>query len=113
MIRKIFFWLHLAAGSLAGIVILIMSITGVLLAWQRQIIHYADRQFRQPPAVSQATRATPETLLANVVESRRVLPTTLTLRADLTEMLCALAHHRQRAADLIYGAYDVDIGGGA
>jgi hypothetical protein len=36
-----------------------------------------------------------------------------TLRADLTEMLCALAHHRQRGADLIYAAYDVDIGGGA
>ncbi len=85
MLRKIFFWLHLAAGSLAGIVILIMSITGVLLAWQRQIIHYADRQFRQPSAVSQAARATPETLLAKVVEARRALPTTLTLRADPTE----------------------------
>jgi hypothetical protein len=36
-----------------------------------------------------------------------------TLRADLTEMLCALAHHRQRGADLIYSAYAVDIGGGA
>jgi hypothetical protein len=35
-----------------------------------------------------------------------------TLRADLTEMLCALAHHRQRGADLIFEAYDVDIGGG-
>jgi hypothetical protein len=34
------------------------------------------------------------------------------LRADLTEMLCALAHHRQRGADLIFAAYDVDIGGG-
>lgn len=34
------------------------------------------------------------------------------LRADLTEMLCALAHHRQRGADLIFSAYDVDIGGG-
>jgi hypothetical protein len=35
-----------------------------------------------------------------------------TLRADLTEMLCALAHHRQRGADLIFSAYDLDIGGG-
>ena len=25
---------------------------------------------------------------------------------------CALAHHRQRGADLVYEAYDVDIGGG-
>jgi len=35
-----------------------------------------------------------------------------TLRAELTEMLCALAHHRQRGADLIFSAYAVDIGGG-
>ena len=34
------------------------------------------------------------------------------LRADLTEMLCALAHHRQRGADLISRRYEVDIGGG-
>jgi len=34
------------------------------------------------------------------------------LRADLTEMLCALAHHRQRGADLIFSAYALDIGGG-
>jgi hypothetical protein len=35
-----------------------------------------------------------------------------TLRADLTTMLCSLAQHRQRGADLIFSAYDVDIGGG-
>jgi uncharacterized iron-regulated membrane protein len=89
MVRKIFFWLHLAAGSVAGIVIFIMSITGVLLAWQRQIIRYADRQFRQPSSVSRAARATPETLLAKVVEARHALPTSLTLRADPAEPVSA------------------------
>jgi hypothetical protein len=34
------------------------------------------------------------------------------LRADLTTMLCSLAQHRQRGADLIFAAYAVDIGGG-
>ena len=34
------------------------------------------------------------------------------LRADLTSMLCALSYHRQRGSDLIFAAYDVDIGGG-
>src|SRR5262245_36241090 len=34
------------------------------------------------------------------------------LRAQLTEMLYALARHRQRGADLVYEAYDVDLGGG-
>jgi hypothetical protein len=34
------------------------------------------------------------------------------LRAQLTEMLYALARHRQRGADLVYEAYAVDLGGG-
>jgi hypothetical protein len=34
------------------------------------------------------------------------------LRTDLTSLLVALARHRQRGADLVYQAYDVDIGGG-
>ncbi len=34
------------------------------------------------------------------------------LRAELTSLLVALARHRQRGADLIYEAFDVDIGGG-
>jgi uncharacterized iron-regulated membrane protein len=85
MIRKTLFWLHLAAGSLAGIVIFIMSITGVLLAWQRQMIHFADREFRRPPVASPGARMTPEFLLGKVVEARRELPTSLTLRADPAE----------------------------
>jgi hypothetical protein len=34
------------------------------------------------------------------------------VRAELVTLLSALARHRQRGADLIYEAYDVDIGGG-
>jgi hypothetical protein len=34
------------------------------------------------------------------------------MRTDLTALLVALAKHRQRGADLVYEAYDVDIGGG-
>jgi predicted nuclease with TOPRIM domain len=34
------------------------------------------------------------------------------VRTELTSLLVALAKHRQRGADLVYEAYDVDIGGG-
>ena len=37
-LRKVLFWCHLAAGVTAGVVILIMSVTGVLLAYEQQII---------------------------------------------------------------------------
>jgi len=35
--RKVIFWCHLIAGVTAGIVILIMSVTGVLLTYERQV----------------------------------------------------------------------------
>jgi hypothetical protein len=34
------------------------------------------------------------------------------LRAECTSLLIGLVKHRQRGADLVYEAYDVDIGGG-
>jgi uncharacterized iron-regulated membrane protein len=41
--RKTLFWIHFAAGCTAGLVVLVMSVTGLLLAYQRQIIAWADR----------------------------------------------------------------------
>jgi hypothetical protein len=40
--RKILFRIHLGIGCLAGVVVFIMSTTGVLLAYERQIIHFLD-----------------------------------------------------------------------
>jgi uncharacterized iron-regulated membrane protein len=49
MFRKILFWSHLAVGLTAGVIILLMSVTGVLLMYEKQIIAYVDRT-AQPPA---------------------------------------------------------------
>lgn len=43
--RRILFWSHLVVGAAAGVVILIMSVTGVLLTYQRQMTTWADRQY--------------------------------------------------------------------
>ncbi len=50
--HRAIFWLHLLTGTIAGLVILVMSVTGVLLAFEPQIVDYAERGFRQvtPPA---------------------------------------------------------------
>jgi uncharacterized iron-regulated membrane protein len=48
--RAILFWLHLVTGVTAALVILIMSVTGVLLTYQRQMQYWADtRSFRAEP----------------------------------------------------------------
>jgi uncharacterized iron-regulated membrane protein len=51
-VRKFFFWFHLVCGVIAGSIILIMSVTGVLLAYERQMLAWADRSSYhvEPPA---------------------------------------------------------------
>ena len=78
----VLFWAHLAAGVCAGLVILTMSFTGVLLMYERQLIEWSDRAYRAAPPSDQATRLPIETLLARAVEQRpRQAPTAITLRA--------------------------------
>ena len=49
MIRKILFWSHLTAGVAAGIVILMMSVTGVLLTYEKQMVEWAERSLHGVP----------------------------------------------------------------
>ncbi len=51
-IRTVFFWLHLTAGLTAGVVVFIMSATGVLLTFEKQLIYYADTRAHQPDAAA-------------------------------------------------------------
>ncbi|HSM80028.1 MAG TPA: PepSY-associated TM helix domain-containing protein [Bryobacteraceae bacterium] len=77
--RKFLFWIHLAAGCLAGLVIFIMSVTGVLLAYERQIVAWADAPRRSLPAAG--TQPLPPSALLRDLSGRPA--TALTLRADL------------------------------
>src|SRR5262245_19912288 len=51
-VHRAIFWVHLLTGTLAGLVILVMAVTGVLLAFEPQIVDYAERDLRRvtPPA---------------------------------------------------------------
>jgi uncharacterized iron-regulated membrane protein len=69
--RKIIFWCHLLIGATAGTVILIMSITGALLAYERQITAWADtRGLNAGPQSPEAARLSVETLLARASQAR-------------------------------------------
>src|SRR5262245_42732764 len=45
-VRSLLFWLHLAAGVFGGVVILVMSATGAVLALKPQILNYVERDVR-------------------------------------------------------------------
>lgn len=79
------FWVHLLVGVTAGAVILFMSVTGVLLAFEPQITEWLehDRRVVLPPPG--APRLAVETLLTRAREARPdVRPTIVTLRSDPT-----------------------------
>lgn len=42
MIRKTIFWIHLGCGVVAGLVVAMMSVTGVILTYERQMLAWAD-----------------------------------------------------------------------
>ena len=48
-LRQVVFWSHLVAGVLAGLVILMMSVTGVLLTYERQIVDWVEQSFSAGP----------------------------------------------------------------
>ena len=78
--RTVLFWVHLAVGAFAGIVIFIMSVTGVALTYEKQVIEWADRQAWSPPAIG-GTHLPPEVLLENAAAFSGVPATGITLRA--------------------------------
>jgi uncharacterized iron-regulated membrane protein len=57
MIRKSIFWMHLVAGVAAGLVILMMSATGVILTYERQIQLWEDGSYYSEPASGQSPLA--------------------------------------------------------
>ena len=79
-IRSLVFWPHLVAGVLAGLVILLMSVTGVFLTYERQMIAWSDREFRSVPAHAGQARLPIETLVARFSEAHPgVTPTAVTI----------------------------------
>jgi len=63
MFRKILFWTHLVCGVTAGLVVLMMSATGVLLTYERQMLAWADRSLHAEPTPG-AVRQPIEALVA-------------------------------------------------
>ena len=81
-LRKTLFWIHLATGCVAGIIVLVMSVTGVLLAYERQIVGWSDRAFRSTPPSLGSPRLPIEEMLANVTARNATLPSAIAVRTD-------------------------------
>ena len=99
--RKCLFWCHLTAGVLAGVVILIMSVTGALLTYERQIVAWADRRasVAAPPPAG-APRLSIEAIIAKVEGTEPGTAfTTVTTRADSSRPVALAAGQRTLDVD--------------
>lgn len=85
MFRKILFWMHLTAGAVAGLVILIMSVTGALLTYEKQMLQWADRGANTAPPYAGAPRLPLEALLGKVREKTGAVPSSVLLRSGASE----------------------------
>ena len=80
-IRATFFWLHLAAGCLAGLFILAMSVTGILLAFERQINASADRPAMLEDAPPSHPPASLDSAIAALEKDGQGVPTQVVLHS--------------------------------
>jgi uncharacterized iron-regulated membrane protein len=96
MLRKAFFWCHLACGVFAGVVIFIMSVTGALLAYEKQMVLWAEtRHFTIAPATAEAPRLSVESLVAKAQEAEpQATFTAVTVRTGLNTPVALAAGSR-------------------
>jgi uncharacterized iron-regulated membrane protein len=82
MFRKALFWVHLTCGVTVGLVVLMMSVTGVLLAYERQIVAAADRSSYAQPEPTAMRRPLTELLTVAQREQPGFQPTAITVRSE-------------------------------
>jgi uncharacterized iron-regulated membrane protein len=63
-VRKAVFWTHLVAGVVSALVVVMMSVTGVLLTYERQIKEWADQTYYDVAADGRARLSVDELLAA-------------------------------------------------
>lgn len=81
-LRPIVFWTHLVTGILVGIVVLMMSATGVMLTYQKQMTTWADlRGLSGAPPTAVADRLPVDSILTLVRHATGSEPTGVLLRS--------------------------------
>lgn len=80
-LRRVLFWIHLCIGLTAGSVIVIMAGTGLILAYEKQIIAFANREHRVVPHVGEHPLPLGD-VLARVRAAEAELPSAIILRTE-------------------------------
>ena len=97
-VRSLLFWCHLAVGVVVAAIVVVMSATGVLLTYQRQITRWADvRGLDGGAPTAGAPRLATERLVALAAGDGEAKPTAITWRAG-ADAPVEVAFGRERTA---------------
>jgi uncharacterized iron-regulated membrane protein len=102
-LRTLLFWPHLIAGVVAGAVILVMSVTGVLLTYERQLIEWSNSDYRSQPPSADARRMPTENVLAAFAQLGLGDPTNVAVRSEATDPVIVSAGQRTFYLDAYSG----------
>ena len=103
--HRLIFWGHLIAGLVAGVVILSMAVTGLIISYEAQLIDWANRDLRVTPPVAGAPHLDIEPLLAKVHETKPDLnPNGITWKADpaMPVTLSQVLHETKTGASILF-----------
>jgi uncharacterized iron-regulated membrane protein len=106
LFRKILFWCHLLTGVTVALIVLVMSVTGVLLTYEKQMLAWADARAVQVPAPAPGTRPLPvDQLMRRVTQAESGTPTTVTwLAGEHAPVKVAFGREKTVYADPYTGA---------
>jgi uncharacterized iron-regulated membrane protein len=82
MVRSTIFWAHLISGVVTGLVVLMMSVTGVILTYERQILAWAERTSFPAPAAGAERLPLEELVAAAKLQRPDFTPATIALRNE-------------------------------
>jgi uncharacterized iron-regulated membrane protein len=102
-LRPLLFWPHLVAGVLAGALILVMSVTGVLLTYERQMIEWSNSDLRSQAAPG-ATRLPIEQVVASFQQAQPALaPASVAVGSEADDAVIVSAGQRTFYLDAYSG----------
>jgi uncharacterized iron-regulated membrane protein len=82
MVRSTIFWVHLVCGVAVGLVVLMMSVTGVILTYERQMLAWAERATFPAPAADVQPLTLEQIVAAARAHRPEFTPTTIMVRNE-------------------------------
>lgn len=95
-LRPVLFWLHLSLGLTTSVVVLLLCVTGALLAVELQVTQWADRQLVEPSGEPQGLPSV-ETLAPALQRDPAKLPQQITVGVDARDPLVVSLGRREQA----------------